>query len=247
MTNEDIILIIKRLQKDWSDKRDGGRSFSVALAKKIDYTIENEKKEVIHFLLQEIEYNTNGLYSLAIATIEHLRSYDAANELEEIYKRQHWTKDDKWVKDILIVLAKKRYPSTIYDDYLKANPISSDSFFFLVHYVNLYPQKGIPLLADCLINHLHISSYLPSEDTHSFIGVTPYLLNLIVPPEEWATALVENVYEKDYKSGEHLKKFMVHLLKYYPHSLSKDFVTCIVLNLEKTPNQADNKMENQKA
>lgn len=233
MTNNDIILTIRNIQKEFSLDKDGGRSFVEALAKKIDNTIDEEKDEVVNFLLQEIESDTNKLCSLALGTAEFLNVPGIADKIEEIYKRQQKTKEKQWKRNVLMILLKKRHPSDVYDDYLTDNPINCDSFHFLVYYANLYPQKGIPLLSDCLIKDLHIRDLLPSEAPNNFVGFTSFLLNLINPPEELVTPLVQIVYEKDTRSGEHLMKFMMHLLRHYPHSFPKVLVDDIFSDLKK--------------
>ncbi|MBR5962675.1 MAG: hypothetical protein IK000_00830 [Bacteroidaceae bacterium] len=233
MTQEEIISTIRRIQKDYSGCKDGGRSFVAALARKIDNALDDERDEIVDFLLREIALNANGLCSLALATAELLAVPDFARRLEVVYREQQATKDERWKRDVLMVLLKKGYQSTTYEQFLTENPTKEEKFFFLVHYANLYPQEGIALLAECLIKQLHISRFLPEDNPDSFFGVTPYLLNLVNPPAELLTPLVAKVYAEDAKSGEHLRKFVVHLLRHYPHSLPEVFVAGILSGLGK--------------
>ncbi|MBR5964365.1 MAG: hypothetical protein IK000_09510 [Bacteroidaceae bacterium] len=233
MTRQTIISAIKGLQKEYSGSKDGGRSFVVALAKKVGNACDDERETIVAFLLDEVGHNANGMCSLALSTIENLRSPDLSSQLEQVYTEQQATKDARWKRDVLMVLLKRLHPSEAYDEYLADNPANGDSFHFLVHYANLYPQKGIPLLADCLIKDIHIGSLLPSENPDTFIGVTPYLLCLVNPPRELLTPLVETVCAKDARSGNHLRQFMVHLLRNYPHTLPNDFVEGILSDLER--------------
>lgn len=222
MTDSVIISTIKNLQKEYSGYKDGGRAFVEALAKKINNTVDEEKKEVIDFLLREIELNANDLGDLALRTIEFLDSPDMANRLEEIYKRQHNKKDEYWKQGVLLKLLMKSHPSAIYDDYLEKSPEAKEYFYFLSYYSKLYPQKGIPLLADSLIEDHHVAATLPSDNPNSFAGVEFDMLTLIMVSEELVTPLLEEVRRKNAKAAEHLKKHLVHLLEHYPYRFSKE-------------------------
>lgn len=160
MDTVDIINVLNRLEKDCGAARykDGGLEYIRRLALKVLNTVDDEREQVLKFFFDEIEFNLNGYRSVALETLIEMKALALAPSLEEIYNRCYLVRDEHWCYSLIMAMLKLKYhaaDSLYYRfivGYIDKKP--DHSFFILVLYCKVEPDRGLPLLANICLFYL---------------------------------------------------------------------------------------------
>ncbi|HQN99335.1 MAG TPA: hypothetical protein PKU86_07780 [Bacteroidales bacterium] len=226
MKDVEIIDIINDIEKQYQSYKDGGLTFIKNLAKKVLNTVDEEKNEILVFFLNELEYNRNGFFSIALNTIVEMKAIELAPNIERIFIKNRNSNDESWGYSIIEALIKLNYtePKLLYFDfvnnYLKNKP--NKSYFLLVQYCNIDSDKGLQLLADYyskfLLEDLEMKNFLESR-----IGFL--VSHLIKSSDGTLSELVKLVILKNKNAGRHLKKV---LLDYFNSDMAKKYPNILI-------------------
>lgn len=214
MKELDILNIIKDIDNQYKYYNDGGVSFIKHLAKKILNTVDEDKAEVFKFFLKEIKNNENGLGEIALLTIVELGASEKASDIERIYKEVAHLKSDSWKHSIIEALMKMRYSKSkaLYFEYVNAYLIKNpdSSYFLLVQYCNVDPEKALPLLSDFYVKYL-----LGDKQMRNFLeSRIGFLLSYFIKnPIDYLPELIRETLRKNKETGVYLKNLLIRYFK----------------------------------
>jgi hypothetical protein len=223
MTKLEIIKIIKEVKELYKSYKDGGLSFIQHLANKLINTVDDDKNEVIHFFLDEIKNNENGLANVGLLTIVEMGASEYAPYIKRIYEEMAQQKDENWKYSIIEALMKLKYvePKELYHEYvtsfLRRNQDSA--FFLLVQYCNVDPDSAIPLLAEFYIKYIFRDNQMQSFLENRINYLVAYFLE---NPIDYLPELIRQITVMDKNVGLYLKRLIIEHLSYK--------ITCIVPN-----------------
>lgn len=117
-----IINIIEDYSRRYNNG-DGGREFVLQLSKKLLNTVDEDKKQVFNFFLNEIRYNNNGYREVAIVVIEQMKAKEIALDIERIYNDIASKMDDDWKLSIInsLMILQYVYPKKMYLEFVTGN------------------------------------------------------------------------------------------------------------------------------
>lgn len=215
---------INELRQHFINEKDGGRSFIAALSKELNHYDLNQRKQIIEFFIQELQYDKNGMRGLALPVLEDMEATEAAPFIYETYLYFLKDKDEKWEKEVITTLLKLRYkePQEFYsyyiDKYFNKNPDNGYIFFLGILYCNVNPIKALDLLSDYFCKHLIVPN---KEMVLFFENRMGFLFNYFIKnPVDYIPDLLKQTARKNKEAGLRLKEIML----YYFHSdLVKDY------------------------
>lgn len=227
MTRASIINMIKEIEGQFKSYKDGGKSFIKYLSKKVLNSPDDEKRELISFFLDEIKLDRNGFYSIALQTINEMRTVELAPRIEKIYNEVAPYKDEQWKYSIIELLMKLRYdsPKGLYSEFvtsfLKSYP--EKSYFILIQYCNVDPERAVPLLSD------YYANYFLNKDMQDFMDSRiGFLFSYFIEnPIDYFPDLIRRTFVRNKAAGLHLKELLIEYLngdmaKQYPQALIED-------------------------
>ncbi len=227
MTRASIINMIKEIEGQFKSYKDGGKSFIKYLSKKVLNSPDDEKRELISFFLDEIKLDRNGFYSIALQTINEMRTVELAPRIEKIYNEVAPYKDEQWKYSIIELLMKLRYdsPKGLYSEFvtsfLKSHP--EKSYFILIQYCNVDPERAVPLLSD------YYANYFLNKDMQDFMDSRiGFLFSYFIEnPIDYFPDLIRRTFVRNKAAGLHLKELLIEYLngdmaKQYPQALIED-------------------------
>jgi hypothetical protein len=219
--------MIKEIEGQFKSYKDGGQSFIKYLSKKVLNSSDDEKRELISFFIDEIKLDRNGFYSIALQTINEMRTQELAPRIEKIYNEVAPYKDEQWKYSIIELLMKLRYdsPKDLYSEFvtsfLKSHP--EKSYFILIQYCNVDPERAIPLLSD------YYANYFLNKDMQDFMDSRiGFLFSYFIEnPIDYFPDLIRRTFVMNKAAGLHLKELLIEYLngdmaKQYPQALIQD-------------------------
>jgi hypothetical protein len=219
--------MIKEIEGQFKSYKDGGKSFIKYLSKKVLNSPDDEKRELISFFLDEIKLDRNGFYSIALQTINEMRTVELAPRIEKIYNEVAPYKDEQWKYSIIELLMKLRYdsPKGLYSEFvtsfLKSHP--EKSYFILIQYCNVDPERAVPLLSD------YYANYFLNKDMQDFMDSRiGFLFSYFIEnPIDYFPDLIRRTFVRNKAAGLHLKELLIEYLngdmaKQYPQALIED-------------------------
>lgn len=224
LTNEEIIKVIKEIQRDTYTYKDNGDTFYKRLAQKILNTVDDEKEQVLDFFLQEIKSNEYGLCGTALVVIEEMKAVELCPRIVDIYNEVSKYKDDDWQRAVVSVLMQLRYlpPKDLYHSYiLEYMKKNKNSFYLLVQYCNVDPNEALPLLSKELVENIlseELLSKPPEKIGNSLQGIGVLIGFLIANfknnPTDYLPELLKFVYVKKPKAAIYLKAVIDTVVNY---------------------------------
>ena len=213
MKESEIINTIENIRHQFKSYKDGGISFVEYLAQTLLNTVDEDKKDVFNFFLDEIKLDKYGFFSIAIQTIIEMKAEELSTQIEKIYNENRHLKDENWQYSIIVSLMKLKYTKSefLYSDfvnsYLEKQP--NNAFFLLVQYCNVDPEKAIPLLSKFYIENWFRNEVM-STFLYSRIGFL--VTSLIDDSNDNLSELVKLTYYKNNKIGLHLRNCILNFL-----------------------------------
>lgn len=160
MNNDEIKKVIETIEKDfqWGD---GGLAFIDYLTKKIKNTEDQDKKEVIDFLLYELDSNTDKKYcSIALHVLSKLNDTSVAKRVYSIFETKKIINGGEWTFSIIELLIKLKYaePKQLYIDfilkYLDNQYTQVSGYFLLLRFCAIDVDDAIIILSNFLSENL---------------------------------------------------------------------------------------------
>ena len=222
LTDDIIICVIKEYEREYAICRKDSNAFHEKLAKKILNTVDDEKEQIMDFFLREIKSNEYGLCVTALMLIQEIKAVELCPHLVDIYKEVSAYKDEEWKKNIILVLMELRYspPKELYQNYvLEYLNLNKNSFYLLVQYCNVNPQKALLLLSNELVENIlseELLTHPPEKIGNSLQGINVLIGFLIASfknnPNDYLPELLKLVYKKKAKAAIYLKSALINYL-----------------------------------
>jgi hypothetical protein len=218
MDKSAIISQINSTEQHFINEKDGGRAFIAALAKEINQYSLQDRKNVIDFLIHELQTDENGMRRLVLPLLEDMDATEAAPEIFGTYLNFLIKDEDIWEKRIVTTLFLLRYtePQAFYlkyaEKYIAEKPDNGYNFFMGVLYCRVEPNKGINILSDYFCRHLKV----PDNDMVAFFRnrLGFLVINFSKNPHDHTIRLIRETVSKNREAGIRLKEIFL----YYFHS-----------------------------
>lgn len=157
MTKEEVLRLITAVERECKGFKDGGESFLIGMASEFCLLGENDKKDFVSFLINEIEFDSYSLCSLSICLLKKIGKPENAVEIIDIFKRNRMTKTIEWKVSIVELLISLDYLdeaffySIVNEDFAE---YQEKLYYIIVQYCAKTPLKGIPMLSDYYLKNL---------------------------------------------------------------------------------------------